>query len=119
MGLVKVVDIETGEENQVNIDIKFPDTIYRNADTRALDERHADCLLSKFSPIPLGSCFTEGEFILPFLAGCANTTGFYFGVEHSAFSKERQRFLGACESERTIKRIQYRGKEIIVPTDFK
>ncbi len=119
MGLVKVMDIDTGAENKIEVEVRFPKVIYRNSDTRALDEEYKECLASKSSPIPLGSCFYEGEFILPLLANCARTVGFYFGVEVSDFGEERQEYLDKCEREKTIRRIQYKGKDLVIPTDFK
>lgn len=117
MSLVKIVDLETGAETQQETILEFPNTVYRNNSTRALDTKYARHLSQKISPIPLGSCFTEGEIILhPFIDG-ASLLGFYFGVESSCF--QDQTSVRVCEQERTLKRETYKGREILLPIDLK
>ena len=122
--LITVVDIDTGkeEEEPVGAGYKFPmSTIYRNENTRRLDNEYGELLsLEKpFTPIPRGSCFSEGDHILPVFAKLANYTGFYFGVEKDVFHKERQKYISACVNEGTVKIIPHNGNDIVIPILFK
>jgi hypothetical protein len=121
MRLIKVIDIENGNESQVEAEVSngIPNTVYRNSSTKLLDEKHKTSLSDKFGPIPLGSCFTEGEFILPLFIQPSSKLGFYFGVAKTAIPQEKQRYLGVCKSEKTIENVNYQGQELIFPIEFK
>ncbi len=82
MTSIKVIDIESGDEKEIQANTRgnFPEIIYRNASTRKLDEKYKSSSLDKFSPISLGSCFTEGDSILHLFIKPAFAFGFYFGV---------------------------------------
>jgi hypothetical protein len=124
---LELIDIDTNAREQVDVTDKFPlSTVYRNRNTRALDARHGKLLQQEtakgrqYSPISLGSCFTEGDSILRPFADLANYTGFYFGVDKSVIHPNRHRNLTHChEVERVVEIVQYEGKEIVLPVEFK
>ena len=120
MSLITVIDINTGEEKRVDAEVsdRFPRTIYRNKRTRELDSKHAELLSKGFSPIPMGSCFTEGGEILPLFIGPAAKLGFYFGVKETDIPQSKMSYLDACKREHTIEQVDYEFSRLVFPVKF-
>jgi len=120
MSLVEVTDTETDETSKVEVTVspKFPPKVYRNSDTKALDAEHASLLSKGMSPLFMGSCFTEGEIVLPLFADPAPAFGFYFGVEENAIPAAKRQYLNGCEREHTIRRVDYKERRLVFPIKF-
>jgi len=122
MPMLYVVDMDKKDINEIEIpkDLGI-NTVYRNEKTKALDSRYGELLShnEQFTPIMLGSCYTEGNYVLPPLAEGANITGFYFGVEKEHLPSQMRAFIRSCVRERDIEIVEFEGKEIVVPINFK
>ncbi len=121
MVTLEVIDIDTGAVDHVDIPtpINGINSVYRNSRTRELDRRYGRNLADKFTPIPMGSCFTEGNYLLPGFVVIGNHVGFYVGVERQTLPRHADEVVEACRREQTVEVVNHQGRELIIPVDFK